>query len=120
MYGWAPRFSATAKAEDGCRDVTALPSSTLRLFDGYPPEELTRPENRAFLLERLLEEGDREDLRWLARQVDEAELRDFFRRAAARRLSARSRAFWRLVLGGTTTEEAPFEGLSRSEIWPLA
>lgn len=100
--------------------MTDLPTSTLRLFDGYSPEDLARPENRAFLLERLLEEGDREDLRWLARQVDEAELRDFFRRAAARRLSSRSRAFWRLVLADVPAEEAAGRGLSRSEIWPLA
>lgn len=94
-----------------------LPAATLRLFDGYPPADLVRPEHRAFLIERLLEEGDREDLRWLAAQVGEAELADFFRRAGGRRLSARSRAFWSLVLG---VPAPAVEATPGSEIWPLA
>lgn len=96
--------------------MTELPTATLRLFDGYSPADLRQPEHRAFLIERLLEEGDREDLRWLAAQVGEAELRDFFRRMAGRRLSARSRAFWSLVLG----EEAAGAEAAGNEIWPLA
>jgi hypothetical protein len=95
--------------------VTELPAATLRLFDGYAPAELARPEHRAFLIERLLEEGDREDLRWLAALAGEAELADFLRRAGGRRLSARSRAFWSLVLG----QPAP-AAAEESDIWPLA
>ena len=94
--------------------MTELPPSTLRLFDGYSPSELAKPEHRAFLCERLLEEGDRADLSWLAASFGEEELRSFFRRSAGRRLSARSRAFWSLVLA---VEDPP---TSRSEIWPLA
>lgn len=97
-----------------------LPSSTLRLFDGYSPSELMQPEHRAFLCERLLEEGDRADLRWLAVAVGEEELRSFFRRRATRRLSARSRAFWSLVLAEKPAEESDSDLLARSEIWPLA
>jgi hypothetical protein len=98
--------------------VKELPAATLRLFDGYAPDDLLRPEHRGFLIERLLEEGDRKDLRWLAAQVGEAELRDFFQRAGGRRLSARSRAFWSLVLGDAApAAAASSEG---SEIWPLA
>jgi hypothetical protein len=97
--------------------VNELPAATLRLFDGYAPAELLRREHRAFLIERLLEEGDREDLRWLAAQAGEAELAEFFRRAGGRRLSARSRAFWSLVLGVAAPAAA---GEGGSEIWPLA
>jgi len=93
------------------------PAATLRLFDGYAPADLARPEHRAFLFERLLEEGDREDLRWLAAQADEEALRVFFRQAGGRRLSARSRAFWALVLGESVPAHPGGVG---SELWPLA
>lgn len=101
--------------------MTELPAATLRLFDGYAPVELVRPEHRGFLIERLLEEGDREDLRWLVTQVGEAELADFFHRAGGRRLSARSRSFWSLVLD-SATPAAPVadSAAERSAIWPLA
>lgn len=100
--------------------MTELPSYTCRLFDGYAEADLARPESLPFLCERLLEEGDRADLRWLASQVAEDELRAFVRRDGGRRLSARSRAFWRLLLlpAGERLESA--ESLSRSELWPLA
>lgn len=97
--------------------MTELPAATLRLFYGYTPAELVRPEHRFFLIERLLEEGDREDLRWLVAQVGEAELADFFRRAGNRRISARGRAFWSLVLG---VAAPAVEAAGGSEIWPLA
>lgn len=97
--------------------MNELPAATLRLFDGYPPAELARPEHRSFLIERLLEEGDREDLRWLVAQVGEAELADFFRGAGHRRISARGRAFWGLILDVAAPASEASVG---SEIWPLA
>lgn len=102
--------------------MTALPAATLRLFDGYAEATLREPRYRAFLLERLLEEGDRADLRWLAAQVSEVELVEFLEQAAGRRLSARSRAFWRLVLGhgGGAAAAGPADDPLGREIWPLA
>lgn len=97
--------------------MQALPAATRRLFGGYDEADLRRPEHRAFLLERLLEEGDRDDLRWLSSQVPEDELRAFVRRDGGRRLSARSRAFWRLLL---LPDEAFGDPSPGSEIWPLA
>lgn len=97
-----------------------LPAATARLFDGYADEDLLRPEHRDFLLERLLEEGDREDLRWLSARVGEKALRDFVDQQGARRLSARSRAFWRLVLFGEPATVTIPDTVTGSEIWPLA
>ena len=42
----------------------AMPESTRRLFPGYEPEDLAA--HPAFVAERLLEEGETRDLRWLA------------------------------------------------------
>jgi hypothetical protein len=86
-----------------------VPAATLRLFDGYAPEDL--PLNQDFVIERLLESGDRDDLRALTSAVDEQRLGDWLERRGARRLSSRSRRFWQLVLG---VELAPFP---ESNVW---
>jgi len=91
----------------------SLPEPTLRLFDGYDPDELARRESRHFVIERLLEEGDRRDLRWLVQACGEAEIRRVFE--AARGLSRRSRRFWSLVLDARL-DVRPSE---HEEIWPL-
>lgn len=90
-----------------------LPETTLRLFDGYAPEQLAEPESRSFVIERLLEEGDRRDLRWMSQTFGEVEIRRVF--AQARGLSARSRRFWSLVFDGRLDVETP----GHREIWPL-
>ncbi|MEM7518325.1 MAG: hypothetical protein AAF368_15560, partial [Planctomycetota bacterium] len=75
-----------------------LPEATLRLFDGYDPAALGRPESLDFVIERLLEAGDRDDLRFLTGAVPESEILRVFR--DARGLTVRSRRFWALVLEG--------------------
>ena len=98
-----------------------LPTATARLFDGYAEAELLRDENRDFLLERLLEEGDRQDLRWLCARVGEPAIRAFVHVQGERRLSARSRAFWRFVLAEPEPAETPAPSTTTgSELWPLA
>src|SRR5258705_849415 len=76
-----------------------LPESALRLFSGYRAEELVGEEGRGLLCERLLEDGDSADLRWLLGEIGVAEVAAWFAAQGGRKLSPRSRAFWALVLG---------------------
>lgn len=85
-----------------------------RLFFADDMPSPKAPEERRRLVETVLEDGDAVDLRALFSIVDEAELRVWMDRFAARRLSNRSRAFWSLVTG-QSVEAAPF----RESIWPL-
>ena len=64
---------------------------------------------------RLLEDGDRDDLRSLTDTVGEADLVSLFAARGGRQLSSRSRAFWSLLLG---VDPAPPHPCS-AEIWPL-
>lgn len=93
-----------------------------RLFDGYEAADLGAPEFRHFVVLRLLEEGDSADLRSLFSQISEEELSALLFPATngslgaeARQLSARSRAFWHWILGGSTPIPAEDHPL-----WPLA
>ena len=96
------------------------PAATARLFaherstqDGAIPD---RERHLPHLLARLLEEGERADLRWLTSQVAEAEIAAWFAASGGRALSRRSRAFWRLLLA---VEPSP-PPAAASELWPLA
>ncbi len=75
----------------------ALPADTARLFAHYDGPFLS--EHDPFLIGRLLEDGDSQDLAWLFRDVGAAAVRSWFRRWGGRQLSPRSRAFWAVVLG---------------------
>lgn len=90
-----------------------LPSATARLFPAG--HQLRLPEDRAALIERLLEEGDGDDLTWLVDELGEAALADWLAERGGRRLSRRSRAFWERVLGA---EAGPSARIAE-ELWPL-
>lgn len=92
-----------------------LPEHARRLFPAIEDDALLAPAGRGLLVGRLLEDGDERDLRWLAARLGEDELRVWFGRHGGRRLSRRSRAFWRHVLG---VVPAPGHPLSEA-LWPL-
>ena len=90
-----------------------LPDGTFRLFPELPPEDLGSPPG-PYVVGRLLEEGDGDDLRWLSRTVDEAVLRAWLEERGGRQLSRRSRAFWvRLLRPGKVSSA------SGQELWTL-
>lgn len=67
------------------------------------------------LVEKLLEEGDSLDLRYLAAEIGEAELAEWFRVKGGRRLAARSRIFWSLLFDCPVPAPNPLA----DQIWPL-
>lgn len=70
--------------------------------------------HRGWFIERLLEDGDSNDLRWLFRTVPQPAIADWLRRYAGRRLSRRSRALWCTLLKIETTPERPIS----EQLWP--
>lgn len=92
-----------------------LPDGARRLFAHFPSDRLDLASHESEIIERLLEDGDGSDLRWLTATISEARLASWFRERAPRRLSNRSRAFWSLVLG-LPAEARPGAG---DKLWPL-
>ncbi len=72
------------------------------------------------VMARLLEDGDREDLAWLCRQLPVGALAAWVERHGARRLSRRSLSFWAVTLDrlDLLPERRP-ELERRRELWPL-
>ena len=90
-----------------------LPAATLRLFPQVSSDALGRPEHADFVIGRLLEEGDTDDLRWLVATHGEAALAAWLSERGRRQLSRRSFAFWATLLDDASS--APFE----DPLWPL-
>ncbi|HEX4952647.1 MAG TPA: hypothetical protein VF017_04530 [Thermoanaerobaculia bacterium] len=91
----------------------ALPAGTTRLFAHYGDSLVA--EHDPFLIGRLLEDGDSQDLAWLFAEVGAEAVRSWFRRAGGRQLSRRSRAFWAVVLD----EEPGPAAEGAEELWCL-
>ena len=98
-------------------NVPELPASVARHFP--EPTDLADPCARAAVVGRLLEDGDRADLRWLATHIPDIEILAWFERHGARRLSRRSRAFWAAVFDREPMR-APRLASDTDAFWPLA
>ena len=83
-----------------------LPADAAWLFPEYDFETMDPDHHRGVIIERTLERGSWEQLRWLFATYGEDEVAAWVRRHGFRLLSKRSFALWRLVLD-VTESEAP-------------
>jgi hypothetical protein len=73
-----------------------------------------------YVMTRLLEDGDREDLAWLCRQLPASALAAWVERHGARRLSRRSLAYWAVTLDRPDLLPERQPALERRrELWPV-
>jgi len=93
---------------DGRETVAAsqLPAATAWLFLEYDFASMDLEDYRGMIIERLLERGTWEQLRWLCSAHGEGHMAEWVRRHGLRLLSKRSFALWRLALG-IRQSEAP-------------
>jgi hypothetical protein len=75
-----------------------LPADTAWLFPEYAFEDIDPETHRGVIIERILERGSWEQVRWLFYTYGEEKVADWVQRHGFRLLSKRSFAFWRLVL----------------------
>jgi hypothetical protein len=83
------------------RQENPLPADAGWLFPEYDFETLDLERHSGVIVERVLERGTWEQLRWLFATYGEDRVADRVRRHGFRLLSKRSFALWRLVLGIT-------------------
>jgi len=77
---------------DTAQRATMMPLHTMRLFAGVDPSALSLQRDAAAIIACLLEQGDLEDLRWLAGVYPESTIIDVV--LSAKDVSARARNFW--------------------------
>jgi hypothetical protein len=78
--------------------VNRLPSDAAWLFPEYDFGSMNLQEHRGVIIERVLERGSWDQVRWLFVTYGEAEVAEWVRQHGFRLLSKRSFALWRLAL----------------------
>jgi len=78
-----------------------LPADAKWLFPEYDFETIQVDTHQGVIIERILERGSWEQVRWLFTTYGEERVTDWVQQHGFRLLSKRSFAFWRLVLGIT-------------------
>ena len=77
---------------DAAQRATTMSLHTMRLFAGVDPSTLSLQRDAAAIIACLLEQGDLEDLRWLAGVYPESTIIDVV--LSAKSLPSRARNFW--------------------------
>jgi hypothetical protein len=94
-----------------------LPNGVRRLLWDVDPASLDGDRHRNFLLDRILEYGDMETVRWAEKTYGREGIRDYFLTRGQRVLSNKTRAYWRLILklDSCTT---PSSTQPNNPLWP--
>ncbi|MFA4028826.1 MAG: hypothetical protein GDYSWBUE_000890 [Candidatus Fervidibacterota bacterium] len=79
------------------KTMKVLPKELHRYFWDTDPTKVNLRLHRQFIIERLLEFGDEEAIRWLRRTFGDDAIGEVVQKS--RRLSKRTANFWRLILG---------------------
>jgi hypothetical protein len=77
----------------------SLPASTAWLFPEYDFADMDPEEHAGVIIERVLERGSWDELRWLFTRYGEPRVAEWVRRHGFRLLSRRSFALWQVALG---------------------
>ena len=75
-----------------------LPESLKPFFQEYDFTELDSEQAAATIIERTLQYGNREEIRWLFRRYPRAEIVSWISRSGPERLPEPHLSFWRLIL----------------------
>lgn len=73
----------------------AIPASAKKYFWGDDLQELSWPKHKKYIIQTLLEKGNKTSLRWLFRQVTRDKVKEML---VTLRLPKKSRNFWQIYL----------------------
>lgn len=94
-----------------------LPEDSAWLFPEYEFESIAIDTHRGVIIERILEKGSWEQLRWLFSTYSEETVAEWVRAHGFRLLSKRSFSLWRLTLG-IEDFQAPDWAIAAKEMAP--
>jgi len=86
-------------SDHSTQTADGLPASAIWLFPEYDSESISLESHSGVIIERLLDRGTWEQIRWLFAVYGETRVAEWVRKHGFRLLSRRSFALWRLALG---------------------
>jgi len=93
-----------------------IPSTLIPYFQEYDFEALNPESDSNLIIGRVLEHGNRAELRWLFETYTKERVREFLRENGFRSLTRRSFNFWKLILRVGSYKQ-PSWLKTRSPIW---
>lgn len=93
-----------------------IPTSLKPHFQEYDLASLDGQQDAALIMQRTLEYGTWEEVRWLFRQYGKAPIRSFVRERGERMLSPVTFNYWRKLLGIRRWTHSPFP-TDPDEVW---
>jgi hypothetical protein len=93
-----------------------IPTGMRMYFQEYDPEQLNLAEQADLIIQRILEFGDWEDLRWLFATYGSKRIRMFIRQRGERWLRPPVFNYWRKLLRIRKWEKSPFP-TAKGELW---
>ncbi len=95
-------------------DLTAIPRTLEPFFQEYNLTDLNLRHDADLIIQRTLEFGDWEEIRWLFQVYKRERLRRFLRKYGERWLKPVTFNYWRKLLGVRHWQAAPF---GKGELW---
>jgi len=101
---------------DGAPIETSIPDGLRPHFQEYDSEALDLQRDANLIIQRTLEYGTWEEIRWLYGVYGASRIRSFVQERGERLLSAVTFNYWRKLLGISRWRRSPFP-TARREVW---
>lgn len=96
----------------------SIPSGLWPYFQEYDPRQLNYEQDADLIVQRTLEHGTWEEIRWLMTVYGRKRIREFVRLHGERMLSAATFTYWRKLLDLRRWRHRPFAPEAR-QVWPF-
>jgi Family of unknown function (DUF6922) len=93
-----------------------IPEGLWPYFQEYDPAQLNLEEDADLIIQRALEFGTWDDIRWLFLTYGRRRIRAFLRKRGERWLSSVTFNYWRRLLGVKSWQSSPFP-TAKGELW---
>jgi hypothetical protein len=94
----------------------AIPAGLKPYFQEYDPADLNLEKDANLIIQRVLDFGTWDEVRWLFRLYGKERIRLFLRRYGERMLRPVAFQYWRKLLGIRKWRRSPFP-IGRKELW---
>lgn len=102
--------------ENPTKSPQSIPSSLATFFQEYEFSELSIQEDANLIIQRTLEFGDWDEIRWLFEVYRAARIRTFLRHLGERSLRPPTFNYWRQLMRIRKWEHSPFD-TPKGELW---
>jgi hypothetical protein len=98
-------------------ETNSIPIALRLFFQDYDIDSLQVERDANLILQRTLEFGNWDDMRWLLQTYGKERIRVFLREFGERMLRPSTFNYWRKLFGLRRWKHSPFP-ISRNELWP--